>query len=441
MNMKKFVSLLSLLVLGLSAWSQTYNITFNVDMSQQTGFTTPEVNGSFNAWCGSCAPMSDPEGDGIWTLTIPLAAGTYEYKFSADNWGSQETLLAGSACTVTNFGFTNRTLTVSADAVLPVVCWGACTDCASAPNIVDITFQLDMNGQTGFTTPEVNGTFNGWCGSCNPMTDADGDNVWTTTITLPAADYQYKFSYDNWTGQETLVPGASCTFTDGAFTNRIISANSDVVIDTVCWGSCDACGQSSGPYNVTFNLDMSQAGFGFTAPEVNGAFNNWCGNCAAMSDPEGDNIWTITIPLAAGSHQYKFSYDNWAGQEEFLVGAPCTFTENGFTNRLIDVTDNVVLNAVCWGSCEACVTSVAETLSSTVGIYPNPATDQTNLRWNGVQDNLKIYNAQGQLVMHKKLTFNTQQLTLETADWSKGVYTIVMMNSNGVSNTLQLVVR
>ena len=160
-----------------------------------------------------------------------------------------------------------------------------------------------------------------------------------------------------------------------------------------------------------------------------------------MTDPDGDNIWTITIPLAAGSHQYKFSYDNWTGQEDFLAGAPCTFTENGFTNRLIDVTDNVVLNAVCWGSCEACVTSVAETLSSTVGIYPNPATDQTTLQWNGVQDNLKIYNAQGQLVMDKKLTFNTQQLTLETADWSKGMYTVVMMNTQGESQALQLVVR
>jgi hypothetical protein len=128
--------------------------------------------------------MTDPEGDGIWTLTIPLAAGTYEYKYSADNWGSQETLLAGSPCTVTNFGFTNRTLTVSADAVLPVVCWGACSDCGSAPNIVDITFQLDMNGQTGFTTPEVNGTFNGWCGGCFQLTDGDGDGIWTGTATI-----------------------------------------------------------------------------------------------------------------------------------------------------------------------------------------------------------------------------------------------------------------
>jgi len=124
-----------------------------------------------------------------------------------------------------------------------------------------------------------------------------------------------------------------------------------------------------------------------------------------------------------------------------LAGAPCTFTENGFTNRLIDVTDNVVLNAVCWGSCEACVVSVDETMTAAFGIYPNPATTQTNLRWKGDQENIKIYNAQGQLVMDKKLTFNTQQLTLETADWSKGMYTVVMMNTQGESHAQQLVVR
>lgn len=438
--MKKTLTILGMALLSLSAWSQEYNVTFNVDMNQQSGFTTPEVNGSFNNWCGSCAPMTDPEGDGIWTLTIPLAAGTYEYKFSADNWGTQETLLAGSACTVTNFGFTNRTLVVSADANLPVVCWGACSDCGSAPNIVDITFQLDMNGQTGFTTPEVNGTFNGWCGSCNPMTDADGDNVWTTTITLPAGDYQYKFSYDNWTGQETLVAGSSCTFTDGAFTNRIISANTDVTIDTVCWSSCDACGQSSGPYNVTFNLDMSQVGFSFVAPEINGGFNNWCGNCAALSDPDGDNIWSITIPLASGSHQYKFSYDNWTGQEEFTPDAACTFTENGFTNRLIDVSDNIVLNAVCWGSCEGCGNSVNEMENSDVRLMPNPTEDFTVINWKGSNQSIRVFNAQGQLILSEQLAQGQQQFTLNAEALSTGMYTVVLVD-NETSTHVQWMVK
>jgi hypothetical protein len=40
----------------------TFSVTFLVDMNQVTqGFTTPEVNGTFNNWCGGCAPMSDAQ--------------------------------------------------------------------------------------------------------------------------------------------------------------------------------------------------------------------------------------------------------------------------------------------------------------------------------------------------------------------------------------------
>ncbi|MFM9004459.1 MAG: hypothetical protein ACKOSR_02990, partial [Flavobacteriales bacterium] len=51
-------------------------------------------------------------------------------------------------------------------------------------NAFDVTFRVDMSTQSGFTTPEVNGTFNNWCGNCFQMTDADGDNIWEATTAL-----------------------------------------------------------------------------------------------------------------------------------------------------------------------------------------------------------------------------------------------------------------
>ena len=87
MKLKSWLFLLAVLV----SWNcSAFNVTFRVDMSNVTGFTTPEVNGTFNNWCGSCAPMSDVNNDQIWELTIPLNAGTYEYKFSYDNFAGQE---------------------------------------------------------------------------------------------------------------------------------------------------------------------------------------------------------------------------------------------------------------------------------------------------------------------------------------------------------------
>jgi 1,4-alpha-glucan branching enzyme len=356
MKMNQNFSRIALLLMAVLAQfsMNAFNVTFRVDMSQQTDFTTPEVNGSFNNWCGNCFQMTDADGDNIWEATTDLAPGTYEYKFSADAWGSQEILVPGSPCTVTNFGFTNRTLVVTQETVLPVVCWGACVECAAAPVFYDITFQVDMSEQTGFTTPEVNGTFNGWCGNCTAMQDLDGDGIWSITVSLQEGTYEYKFSHDNWGGQESLTPGSSCTVTTDIYTNRTITVSQDEVLPAVCFGSCALCGVNTGPFDVTFNVDMNDVAFPFTTPEVNGTFNNWCGSCAPMSDADGDNIWSITIPLQAGSYDYKFSYDNWSGQESLTPGSACTVTLDAFTNRTIEVSGPINLAEVCWESCSPC---------------------------------------------------------------------------------------
>jgi 1,4-alpha-glucan branching enzyme len=40
--------------------------------------------GDFNNWSTTADPLFDREGTGVWTLTIPLAPGRYEYKFYVD---------------------------------------------------------------------------------------------------------------------------------------------------------------------------------------------------------------------------------------------------------------------------------------------------------------------------------------------------------------------
>ena len=87
------------------------------------------INSSFNGWCGTCNPMDDADGDGIWELTVTLNPGTIEYKFTFDGWNYQEEL-AGiegiEACTLID-GYTNRSLTFDADAVSDAVCWESCS--------------------------------------------------------------------------------------------------------------------------------------------------------------------------------------------------------------------------------------------------------------------------------------------------------------------------
>lgn len=144
---------------------------------------------------------------------------------------------------------------------------------------LNVTFRLNMNGLQGFNTPEVNGTFNNWCGNCNPMSDANGDGIWETTLNLPAGNYEYKFSYDSWSGQENLSATTGCSVTNGNFTNRTLSVQSDVVLPIVCWGLCSEClqlepeswpltwseefdGDQINPETWSFNIGTGASGWG-----------------------------------------------------------------------------------------------------------------------------------------------------------------------------------
>jgi hypothetical protein len=219
-------------------------------MSQVSGYGIPEVNGSFNGWCGGCFQLSDPNNDHIWTGTATLSPGTYEFKYAYDSWAGQENLIPGLPCTVTNYGYTNRQLVITGDTILPVTCWAACGACI---NNYNVTFQVDMTNVTGYTTPEVNGDFNGWCGGCFQLSDPDGNGIWTGTASIQQGNHEFKYAYDGWAGQESLTAGSSCTLTSGSFTNRLINVQSNTVLPVVCYGQCSGCSyavSNDSPYNA-----------------------------------------------------------------------------------------------------------------------------------------------------------------------------------------------
>ncbi len=411
---------------------ETYDVVFRVDMNGVSGFTTPEVNGTFNNWCGGCAPMSDTDGDGIWELTIALEAGSYEFKYAYDSWAGSEQLADGLPCTVNNGGFVNRLLVVEGPTDLGTVCWASCGPCESG-NTFNVTFRVDMNEVVdAFTTPEVNGTFNNWCGGCAPMSDTDGDNVWVLTIPMAAGTYEFKYAYDSWAGQENLAPGSPCVLTTGQFTNRVITVSEDIDLGVVCWSSCSSCDNPSGPFNVTFKVNMAEYTGTFTTPEVNGTFNNWCGNCAPMTDTDADNVWEITIPLPAGTYEYKYSHDNWAGQEVLLDGNSCTVTIDGFTNRTLTVSEAMTMNAVCWGECVDCEIFVVENQAESIVVYPNPANAVLNVQL-GAQPQMtivRLYSVTGQIVFEKTMTTNGTQ-TIDTTMMADGMYELEITTAEG----------
>ncbi len=227
---------------------------------------------------------------------------------------------------------------------------------AFSVSAADVAFAVNMNGyDSTFTQVYVSGSLNGWAGDANALADEDADGIWTGVIPLDNGDYEFKFTLDNWAVQEQFEAGAACTKTSGdnnEFTNRAITVAGDTQI-CFTWNACTDCeGNDPGAStsNVTFSVDMNGYEGEFTQVYVSGSFNGWAGDANLLYDTDGDGVWAGIIPLDNSSHEYKFTLDNWAVQEEFAGGEDCTLTTGDFTNRLIEVTGDTTACFV-WNSC------------------------------------------------------------------------------------------
>jgi hypothetical protein len=280
-----------------------------------------------------------------------------------------------------------------------------------------------------FTLPQVKGTFNDWCLDCAPMNDL-GNGIWELAIELAPGNYEYKFSSDGWDLAETLTSGSPCTVTTGEFTNRTLTVTETTTLPTVCWGSCVACGEST-TRDITFRVDMSEYDGTFTTPEVNGTFNDWCGNCAAMTDM-GNGIWEITIPLDEGDYEYKFSYDTWTGQEE-LAGAGSCVTTGEFINRTLTVSADSVLAAVCFASCDVCESaSINNNELSQVNIYPNPSNGVITVEGQ-ITDNqyeIVVTDLQGRVVYTSTTSASVINENVDISNAQSGVYMLMIKTAN-----------
>ena len=248
--------------------SSFVNITFTLNVSSiisSGGVIDP--SGMFIAGGGNFGIPGDnlmtDLGNGTWSFTINKPIGfTSDYTFTNGDsgWGAKENI-SGLPCAVPPYDDRNLAPVYSDTTIQH--CFGTCdydgtcNSIVNPPASVNVTFQVDMSEVTDpYSVPEINATFNSWCGNCNAMSDADNDSVWDVTIALiPGDTIEYKYSADSWTIQETNDPGASCTNGDSTYTNRVlVIPSSDMILDVVCWASCDPC-VSAPPIGIEDNLN------------------------------------------------------------------------------------------------------------------------------------------------------------------------------------------
>lgn len=334
-------------------------VTFNVDMTGQTvdangvhmagnfndvNYDGTAENAAYVNWNPSAIALAD-QGNGIWSVTLNLVPERYEFKFiNGNDWPFTEDVPA--ACQVEVNGNDNRFWSISGLNATEsmTVCYASCAACGENT----VRFRVDMTQEAAGVNPAgifVAGDFQGWNPAGSQLIDPDGNGTFEGYYSIgTATSAQFKFINGNdWAFAEN-VP-AECNVS-GNRTIDVVEANT--VVDVICFSACGPC---QAPTPVLFRVDMTLQTVNANGPHVAGNFQGWNPGDAntLMTDPDGDNIYEVTLLLQPGTYQYKFvNGAAWADGNESLP-ADC----NVGGNREMVVAADPVVQHFCYNQCGA----------------------------------------------------------------------------------------
>jgi beta-glucanase (GH16 family) len=371
-----------------------YLVSFEVNLNCATNISAPSVvyitSPAVNWDCNTYA-LNDSNSDGIWTGNFILPNGSFDYIYCTDGWTDSESsglitaMQNGASCApITDYStYANRAINITSDTSITNV-WGSCSLCiggCTSPTATNynsnagyddgsctyntnfnVTFQVDMNNVTvPFTLPEVNGTFNSWCGSCASLTDVNNDNIWEITLSVPPGYYEYKFSSDNWNVQEDLLNAGNCVVSAWGYTNRFLNITSDTILDLVCWGSCAEC--------------ISSSVYGCTDPV---ATNYYAG--ATIDDGTCTYTSTCTNPSPTGAYISELIHDrvrvNWDNMND--TSSSCMITQYRIRYREVGTSTWSLKNMVNTG---LCLFGLNTTSKKVVGLTPSTTYEYYMKAW------------------------------------------------------------
>ena len=347
--MKRFYSfLLAVLTVGVLNAQESYDVTFRVDMSNETvAAEGVHVAGSFQGWDAAGTMLSDDDMDNIYEITLSLEAGDYEFKFiNGNDWPFEE--VVPDACRANLDGNTNRMITVDSEMTYEV-CFGSCAACG----LTTVLFRVDMSLEDAVAAEGVHvaGNFQGWDPGATMLSDEDGDNIHTVSMSFDAEalDTPGELAFKFINGNSWLFPNESVSTDCGSETgDRLLTLEDlNVVTDAYCFNLCGPC---VAPLDVTFQVNMNNETVAADGVFIAGAFQGWSDNSTQMTDDDADGVYEYTTQLAPGTYQFKFL--NGAGGWEAVPGDCAT---DG--NRVVEIIDEAVSYISCYNQCsEDCVT-------------------------------------------------------------------------------------
>ena len=452
--MKRKILPLFIFVLTASTILAQVNITFEVNTA-----TIPSVDAAGMFIAGGSGfgvpgdnPMVDPDGDGIYTVTLQRDQGfSSHYTFLNGNcadWGCKENLANLPCGDPANFN--DRFLPAVMSDTTILACFGTCDDdgsCTIVTDSIDITFELN----TSLITVDVGGIFVAGGGNFgnpgdNPMVDPDGDGTYSITIRKPQGfSSHYTFANGNcpdYSCKENIA-GLPCA-DPAAFNDRFVSTVMSDTTIMACFGTCDndgTCTIITDSIEITFQLNTTNitvdAGGIFIAG--GGNFGNPGDN--PMIDPDGDGIYTYTTtrPLGFASN-YTFLNGNcgdWSCKED-LAGLPCG-APNAFNDRFLSSTMSDTTILACFGNCASdgsCMETSVNGLTidkNLFSIRPTIVNDYINIVFgeNTIyqERQMVIMNSVGQII-HTADIQNDTTYRVGTDQYPSGIYFMTIKTDN-----------
>jgi hypothetical protein len=337
------------------------SVTFQVDMSEEGANPAGVfIAGSFQGWDAGASQMSDDDGDLIYTYTqtgIPPNSNIQWKYLNGADFSFEETV--PPSC---NTG-TNRFYDLGEeDVVLDVVCFSSCVACDVEVPQHDVTFNVNTaNIEVG-----PNGMYLGggdFFGDAmgHAMADDDGDGIYTVTVAVPSG-YSGNYIFLNspndggdWGAKEDLA-GQECA--DGTWNDRLLPAVTEDTTLSTCFGECSEDGSCPAPpavfHDVTFNCNTANITVGPNGMFLGGGdyFGDAMGH--AMSDDDGDGIYTVTVAVPdgySGNYIYLNSPNDggdWNAKED-LAGQECA--DGTWNDRLLPTVTEATTVSACWEQC------------------------------------------------------------------------------------------
>jgi hypothetical protein len=178
---------------------------------------------------------------------------------------------------------------------------------------------------------------------------------------------------------------------------------------------------------VRFYVDMSNETVNPSGVHLTGSFQGW-NPASTIMYSFGNNIYEIIAHVPDGVYEYKFLNGNTTGNGEAVPGG-CAV--NG--NREINVVDDVLLNMVCFASCDPCITGIADQMfAARPRLTPNPASDHAVVSFgkNGSAASVRVTDIAGKIVREYR-NVSGESLIIERGDLQPGVYVVSVAGMPG----------